>query len=240
MDIAMDNIFDKEEKVILEAEELLNSNSLKDPWDAEKYRDLLEEYKTLLKQITRMVKMSDLMHSELKGLSYKLGIMSNMDALTGLYNRRFFIEMFQKEWHSAVRSKVSIAIVMIDVDYFKKYNDTYGHLQGDECLKAVAEAILRAANRPRDIVVRYGGEEFVILLPESGIDSAAHVAASVLKNVELLNLPHVGSPNYGKVSVSIGIASMKPVNKDVPDMLLHMMDEALYRAKADGRNCIRE
>lgn len=236
----MDNIFSNEEKVVSEAEELLRLNDFTMPIDADKYRNLLEEYKKLLKQIMRMVKMSDMMHSELKGLSYKLEIMSNMDALTELFNRRFFNDIFQKEWYSAIRSKVSLAIVMIDVDYFKKYNDTYGHIQGDKCLKAIAEAIQKAAKRPRDIVVRYGGEEFVILLPESDINSAIHVASNVLHNVDELDIPHIGSKSYGKVSVSIGIAATTPVKEDVPDILLNMMDKALYRAKAAGRNCYRE
>lgn len=236
----MDNIFNIEEKVVYDAEELLKTNAFQLATDADNYKNLLEEYKKLLKQVTRMVKMSDLMHSELKGLSYKLEVMSNIDVLTNLYNRRFFNEMYQKEWYSAVRSKVSLAIIMIDIDYFKKYNDTYGHIQGDKCLKAVAEAIQKAAKRPRDIVVRFGGEEFVILLPESDIDSAAHVASDVLSNVDELCLPHTASKLYGKVSVSIGIAAAIPAKDDVPDLLLHMMDEALYRAKGDGRNCFRE
>jgi diguanylate cyclase (GGDEF)-like protein len=187
-----------------------------------------------------MDKMSDLMHSEVKVLSYELEKMSNIDVLTNLYNRRFFNEMYQKEWYSALRSKASLAIIMIDIDYFKKYNDTYGHLQGDKCLKAVAEAIQESVKRPRDIVVRYGGEEFVILLPESSIDGAIHIAKTVLSNVEALILSHVASPLYGKVSVSIGVAALIPTNDNIPDLLLHTMDEALYRAKGDGRNCIRE
>ena len=236
----MDNIFNNEEKVVQEAEELLNNNVFTSTSDSDIYKNLLEEYKKLLKQIMRMVKMSDLMHLELKGLSYNLERMSNIDVLTDLYNRRFFNEMYQREWYSALRSKVSLAIIMIDVDYFKKYNDTYGHIQGDKCLKAVAEAIQKSVKRPRDIVVRYGGEEFVILLPESDKDGAAHIASTVLSSVDELDLLHLASPVYRKVSVSIGIAAVIPTYNDVPDLLLHMMDDALYRAKKDGRNCFRE
>jgi len=231
------NLFFKEDEVIKEAEKLLQEDIFSSTGDEEHYRVLFKEYKKLLKQMRRMVKMSDLMQNELKILSHKLEQMSSTDSLTGLYNRRYFNEVYQKEWSSACRSQVSLATLMLDIDNFKKYNDTYGHLQGDKCLQAVAKAVWKAVKRPRDMVARYGGEEFVIVLTETDASGAFHIAEQAQINVSELKIEHSASSSR-IVTVSIGVAAMIPDYKNHPEELLNMADEALYRSKSNGRNSI--
>ncbi|ATW24660.1 diguanylate cyclase [Candidatus Formimonas warabiya] len=236
----MDNIFVKEDEIYANGEKLLLSKVFESPVAENHYRALLEEYKKLLKQMRSMVRISDLMQGELNTLSRKLKRISQIDSLTGLYNRRFFNEIYQKEWHGGVRSAVFLSALMVDIDYFKKYNDTYGHLQGDKCLQLVAGALQKAVQRPRDLVARYGGEEFVILLPETALNGAVHIAKMVLANVEALDLVHRASPVKDRVTVSVGAAALIPTGEMPPETLLNLADDALYRAKGDARNCFRE
>jgi diguanylate cyclase (GGDEF)-like protein len=128
---------------------------------------------------------------------------------------------------------------MIDIDFFKKYNDTYGHLQGDTCLKLVAGAIQRSVCRPRDMVARFGGEEFVVILPDTGSAGACHVADIIMENVSLLDMEHRASAVSGNVTVSMGIAVMVPDKDEPSSKLLDMADIALYNAKHEGRNCYK-
>lgn len=232
------DIFIKEDEIFKEAQKLLQKGVFSTALDEVHYKELLDEYKKLLKQMKSLVKISDLMQGELKELSFKLEKMSNIDSLTSLYNRRFFNEAYQREWLSAVRSQDVLAVLMVDIDHFKKYNDTYGHLQGDKCLKSVADAVQRAVKRPRDLVARYGGEEFVILLSETDTSGACRIAEQVLFNIKELGIRHAASSIDGIVSVSIGVASTIPKLDDLSDELLKLADEALYRAKNNGGNCI--
>ncbi len=231
----MENIYEREDAIVDGAEELLASagrNSLA----PEHYAALLDEYRKLLKQTRRMVKMSDMMQSERNRLSKKLEHMSTVDVLTDLYNRRFFNELFRKEWDSAVRAGTSLAVLMVDVDFFKKYNDTYGHIMGDSCLQSVAAALREGVKRPRDIIARYGGEEFVVILPETDRNGAVHVAEQLLENVRAQNVPHIAAPETGVVTISVGVACARPGTDARPEELLNASDEALYRAKTTGRN----
>ena len=156
------------------------------------------------------------------------------DALTGLGNRRQFDALLQREWRRAARDGSALGLLMIDVDFFKRYNDQYGHPQGDACLKAVAEAIGAAFRRPGDLAARYGGEEFAVLLAGSDI-GAAVLAAERLRGVLAgLGLPHGGNPR-GIVTVSIGVADAWP-GQGAPEELLAAADLALYEAKRQGRN----
>lgn len=235
----MNELFAKEEHVLDMAEELLEKKRFSSAEDEKEYRALCEEYKTLLRQMMRVVKLADLMQLELKTMSGKLEIASHMDALTGLYNRRYFNEVYQREWKSAARSHYSLALIMIDIDHFKAYNDAYGHMQGDECLKAVAEKIQHSVNRPRDLVARFGGEEFVILLPETVIDGAEIVARKVLKSIEMLEIVHSDIAAKSRVTASLGVAAAFPEENGGMDALLRQVDAALYAAKKNGRNCFR-
>lgn len=158
-----------------------------------------------------------------------------VDGLTGVINRRAFDEKLSNEWLRCSRDKSPIALAILDIDHFKLYNDGYGHQTGDECLKLVAKNISSAVYRPADSVARYGGEEFVIIMPSTTVDAAHLVAERVRQSIEELNIQHVKSKN-GIVTISIGVASMTPQQDTKPDMLLKNADEALYQAKASGRN----
>ena len=235
----MEDIFYREERVVDESEKLLDSGMIETDNDIRHYRTLLDEYKKLLRQMALLIKVSDLNHSELKLLSTRHEIASNIDVLTGLYNRRYFNEVYQREWQNALQAKYSLASIMIDIDYFKRFNDIYGHLQGDLCLNKVSEAIKKSASRPRDIVARFGGEEFIVFLPDTDIKGAVNITEKIINGIGKLNIINAGSSVSGKVTVSIGIAAMIPQETDASDDLLDKSDQALYRAKTEGRNCYR-
>lgn len=175
---------------------------------------------------------------ELKSLMVKLGRMTQMDGLTGIANRRFFDETFNREWFRAQRQNASLAVLMIDIDFFKKYNDEYGHLEGDNCLKKVASAIQGSLKRPADFLARFGGEEFVVVLPSTDSRGAANIAEDIRGNIADLGIEHATSDIEDFVTVSIGVACVQPGHDEPPEMLLNMSDQALYQAKSTGRNRI--
>lgn len=160
--------------------------------------------------------------------------LATRDGLTGLLNRRSFDEFLYREWQRAKRDARPLALIMIDVDHFKRYNDTYGHQMGDECLRRVAAALQAAVFRPGDVVARYGGEEFVIILPAADEAGAILVAERIKERVTRLKIPH-GSSEHGTVSVSMGIAAAATASIDAT-ALLAAADTALYQAKHAGRN----
>lgn len=162
--------------------------------------------------------------------------LSVQDGLTGITNRRGLDERLMIEWKQALRDKASIALLMIDVDNFKSFNDTYGHPEGDVCLKQVAQAIERQVFRPSDLVARYGGEEFAVVLPSISRDGAWMVADRIRDGVAALNLPHQGNMDMGRVTVSIGMAFMTPERPEQLSDLMELADKALYEAKSTGRN----
>src|SRR5574343_567497 len=161
--------------------------------------------------------------------------LSAIDGLTGVANRRFFDEALDTEWRRARRNSNSLAILMCDVDYFKAFNDTYGHQAGDDCLRKIAQAIQHSTGRPSDVVGRYGGEEFAVILPETPQGGALMVAEKARHAVRELNVPHAASPS-GVVTLSIGIAAAAPGFDNPPDDLIQSADKALYRAKNEGRD----
>lgn len=168
-------------------------------------------------------------------LEAKLIQLSNSDGLTGLANRRHMDASLETEWNRAARIGQPVAMAMFDVDFFKAYNDLYGHLVGDESLKMIAKVLLDRARRPGDIAARYGGEEFVAILPNLTTAQATQWAESVRLEVETKRIPHSGSP-IGFVTVSAGVASMIPAREVSVLEILRLADEGLYRAKAEGRN----
>jgi diguanylate cyclase (GGDEF)-like protein len=169
----------------------------------------------------------------------KLEELSNLDGLTGVANRRYFDKLLQREYQRALREGTEIAVLLADVDYFKDYNDTYGHLRGDDCLKEVAGAITRAALRPGDQVARFGGEEFVVLLPGTGWEGAREVAERIQENVAALEIEHGASRIGPMLTISLGMMSIKADRSVTPESLVNMADCALYDAKRSGRNCVR-
>nr|WP_145545697.1 diguanylate cyclase [Variovorax boronicumulans] len=173
----------------------------------------------------------------LKRLADELRRLATVDALTGLSNRRAFDNALEREWHRALRDGEPLALLLMDVDHFKKYNDHYGHPAGDACLQAVAGALQHQANRPADLAARYGGEEFALLLPNTTLDGAGHIAARLGEAVAALALAHAASPTRPTVSISIGVSGRMPETppRCGPSDLLTRADEALYAAKAGGR-----
>lgn len=182
------------------------------------------------------------MQRSLVAVTHKLNVanqelqrLSTTDGLTGISNRRMFDEMSVREWRRCERMKKPLSLVMVDVDYFKHYNDHYGHQAGDECLKAVAAQMLRAAPRASDVVARYGGEEFVFALGETDMDGAKWVANHLRQRIADLMMPHAAiALQY--VTVSCGVASVVPGDNVSLEILLQSADYALYQAKELGRN----
>jgi len=160
-----------------------------------------------------------------------------VDALTGIANRRRFDEMLATEWRRGLRMGNMLSLLMIDVDHFKRYNDTYGHVRGDSCLKQIAEAALDVVLRPADLVARYGGEEFAVVLPATDEAGARAVAEEICQAVRNRNLPHSQSP-YGIVTISVGCSTVVPHRGVTPRDLIDEADKALYMAKHNGRNRI--
>jgi diguanylate cyclase (GGDEF)-like protein len=173
---------------------------------------------------------------ELDQLSRELTLISREDALTHLANRRHFDEVFAREWSACLREGVSMNLFFIDVDYFKRYNDHYGHQAGDDCLARVAGALALQAKRGADFVARYGGEEFVAFFPRTNSAGLAAIAERMVVAVDELGIPHSASDAAAHVTISVGIASVTPMPGMSSETLLQAADTALYRAKQAGRH----
>lgn len=176
---------------------------------------------------------------ELMIVNEELRRISFMDGLTGIANRRYFDEILEREWQRSKRENTSLALIMLDVDFFKNYNDAYGHIAGDECLKRIAEVLKTTAKRPTDLVVRYGGEEFAIVLPDTDVQGARVVGERVRSGVEKLGIQHKMSPISKVVTASIGISVVVLAKETLPITMIAAADEALYQAKQSGRNQIK-
>ena len=171
-------------------------------------------------------------------MRFEMSQMALIDSLTGVANRRHFDIFIYQEWRKAQREKTPIAMLMVDVDYFKHYNDVYGHQYGDQCLRSVARAIDDIIHRPADLVARYGGEEFGVILPGTPLQGAYKVADQMRQAVELLHIEHRKSTASPYITVSIGVAVMCPGRENHLNEIVSAADEALYKAKASGRNRI--
>lgn len=176
------------------------------------------------------------LNERLAEVNRELERLSTTDSLTGLANRRSFNEFLSREWLREQREKQSFSVIMIDIDHFKKYNDLYGHLEGDVCLQKVAWALQGALCRPGDLMARYGGEEFVAILPHTELKGAVELAETFHDRIRELKLPHKDSPVSSTVTISIGIASVIPNQSLSPSQVVAMADKALYEAKQAGRN----
>ncbi len=178
----------------------------------------------------------ELEKSKSDSLALEMERMSREDPLTGLANRRYFDDVYQREWRRMQRDGVSLSIMFVDIDFFKNYNDFYGHQKGDECIRAVADIIASQAKRAGDLAARYGGEEFVVVYPQTSADAIESIAQRTLIEVRKGAIPHEQSQAADIVTVSIGIATVIPSKKLSPDDALKQADAALYRAKSQGRN----
>ena len=175
-------------------------------------------------------------HMTLKLQSDLLRSWAYIDGLTGVNNRRYFDEQLTVEWARAVRSKTGLSALMIDVDYFKRYNDRYGHQMGDECLRRVASAIKASLRRPADQIARYGGEEFVCLLPDTELEGALQLAEQIRLNVERMQIAHADSEASTWVTISVGGCTKSANQEGLADALIQKADAQLYAAKRAGRN----
>jgi diguanylate cyclase (GGDEF)-like protein len=175
------------------------------------------------------------LEEELRDTNAQLLLLASLDGLTGIPNRRAMDDRFALEWSRGTRVKLPLGLLMIDVDHFKQFNDIYGHLAGDECLRAVAVAIAENTRRAQDHAARYGGEEFVLLLPHTELFGAHLIAEKLREAIFNLAIPHSGSP-WGRITVSVGYSSQTPAIGANRFDLLKSADEALYAAKRAGRN----
>jgi diguanylate cyclase (GGDEF)-like protein len=166
----------------------------------------------------------------LEDANARLRDLSTLDGLTLAANRRRFDEFFEQEWRRAVRDALPFSLIFFDIDFFKAYNDTYGHLAGDECLKQVVQTIRAGLNRPGDLLARYGGDEFVITLPGTPVEGAMRVAEALRTKIEGLGMG---------ITISLGVASCVPDQTSIASNLTVTADRALYQAKHEGRNCVR-
>lgn len=174
--------------------------------------------------------------NELQKANEQLSRLANLDGLTQVANRRRFDDYLKNEWQRHLRQQQPLSLILMDIDYFKPYNDTYGHQEGDNCLIRVAQKISNVVQRPTDLFARYGGEEFAIILPETSPHGALIVAESVKKAIDKLQIPHVKSGVSQYVTLSMGVANIIPTPQLTPENLITQADEALYQAKNEGRN----
>jgi len=219
---AVDYLFKPIEPVVLQSKvkffiELYNQNKI------------IEQQKTLLE-----IKIKEL--SELKAANFNLENLSYTDGLTGISNRRNFDSYIEMSWNNCLDSSKPLSLIMMDIDYFKLYNDNYGHIKGDDCLKAVAKELSKSAKRTLDLSARYGGEEFVIILPETHKEGAEIIAEEIRKNIINLDIPHESSPISKNVTLSLGVTTMVPNNQHTISEFINDADKALYEAKNLGRN----
>lgn len=191
----------------------------------------------LIKNITMEIKQAELIE-ELKQFNKKLSQVSITDDLTKMANRRHFSERLLADWIRAKRSELSIALILIDVDYFKQFNDNYGHLAGDHCLKQVADIVCQEVHRETDLAARIGGDEMAAILYDTSLDAANSLAKRIVYKLSAAALSHKYSPVADKVTLSIGICARVPkINEDY-ETLISCADQALYAAKDEGRNII--
>jgi len=193
------------------------------------------EFVPLDRALDNMAKQLAMWEQELKKANQRLDRLAMIDELTKLGNRRWFDVKLHDEWHACAQRHATVALLVIDVDHFKRFNDRYGHLEGDACLQAIAHTIAQVACRPTDAAARYGGEEFAVLLPGADMEAAFEMAESIRAAVEKLAIDHADSFRQC-VTISIGVASMPADDRVEPQQLVEAADAALYRAKRRGRN----
>ena len=194
-------------------------------------------FNQLAGQTAIAIQQSELYH-QLQQANQELQRLACSDGLTQVANRRCFDDTFNAQWQRLAREQASLSLILCDVDYFKLYNDTHGHLAGDDALRQVAKAISQTVKHPADLVARYGGEEFAVILPNTDIESAIAVARDIQNNVSALKKPHPHSQVSEFITLSLGVATITPHSQLSPATLIATADQGLYQAKAQGRNCV--
>ena len=236
----MEDMYEREQLTLNEALNHLNDVRSGAPVSVDLFEKIVNEYKLLLRHQRMLIKITDKASTGIIiGQKEQINDLSNAvhyDMLTGIYNRRFMEENLNRIIKLISRSGGVMSVLMLDLDFFKKYNDTYGHNQGDICLKSVAQAIVGTLSRAEDFAARYGGEEFVVALPHANAKGAQMIAERILENVQALNIPHEKNEAAGYVTVSIGITTGNVQHGQDCYAYLKRADEALYMSKNNGRN----
>ncbi|MBE8999369.1 PAS domain S-box protein [Nostoc sp. LEGE 12447] len=193
----------------------------------------------LLQQLASQVAIAihqSVLYQQLQAANEELQRLATLDGLTQIANRRRFDQYLENEWHRLKREQIPLSLILFDVDFFKRYNDTYGHLAGDDCLRQLGSALKSVIKRPADLVARYGGEEFAVILPSTEIEGAISVAQTIRQAVSDLTIPHAQSSVCDRVTVSLGVASIVPNSETSPQDLINAADKSLYIAKQQGRD----
>ncbi len=232
----MSELFELEHSFAKECRAFLESLDPDKPIEQFRFKQILKNYERLLKQSERMVKISDRITGGLNSYKDELLEKVNIDPLTNVYNRNFLQLMGERYIKSMNRSVFPLGVIIFDIDFFKNYNDTYGHAQGDVCLKAVAGALKSTVKRADDFVVRYGGEEFLIVMPNTDKNGAMIIANQALQNVRNLQITHEKSLTAPYVTVSVGVTCAIPTSEHSIKNFVTAADEGLYRSKANGKN----
>jgi diguanylate cyclase (GGDEF)-like protein len=203
----------------------------KDDW-----QDWQEEVASAIADKLAIAVQQSLLYEQVQAANYQLRELALIDSLTQVPNRRYFDDYLHQEWRRTLRESTSLSLILCDVDFFKPYNDTYGHQKGDETLRAIAKALKNTVQRPGDVVARYGGEEFGIILPATTSIGAARISEEIQRSVSYLAIPHEPSEVSQYVTLSLGIASIQPQQPLSPEQIVEHADRALYQAKRQGRN----
>lgn len=233
----MEDLFAREQTVYDKAADHVNEIENGAPCRSEAFIDIVKEYGKLLRQLRRVTKLSDKTTENLNASKLDLIDKVHYDGLTGIYNRRYMEDNMKNIIKKLSRAQGGlISLLMIDIDLFKKYNDTYGHSAGDDCLRSVAEAIRKSILRNEDFAARYGGEEFAVVLPNTDEKGARHMADKLLENVRALNIPHEKSEAAPYVTISVGITTGRVNFTNCSVDYVKRADEALYVSKQTGRN----
>jgi diguanylate cyclase (GGDEF)-like protein len=206
-------------------------------WETEFLQELVIQLGIAIQQTELYEKLHKL-NKQLTSANRKLQRLATIDGLTQVANRRYFNEYLNKEWRRLMRDNQPISLILCDIDYFKFYNDNYGHQLGDECLQKVARQMQNAIRRPADLVARYGGEEFAIILPNTDYQGAIYVAEKMTNKIQSSHIPHAKSLVNNYITMSVGVVTTLPCAETSPEMLINAADQALYEAKLGGRNQI--
>ena len=192
--------------------------------------------RSLREALEREIEQRKQTEAQLAQANEMLRRLANLDALTQVANRYCFDDQLKQIWLRLQREQNALSLILCDVDYFKDFNDHYGHQSGDDCLHQIAQAIRKGTKRPADVVARYGGEEFAVILPSTTLEGAQQVCADMRVHIEQLQIPHIASQVDSVVTVSFGIVNTVPTPEVTPELLIQAADKALYQAKSQGRN----
>jgi len=231
------DIYEEEQQIYDEAVSRISEIKSGALLNFDEYETLTKEYGRILKQLRRITRITDRTVRGLHENNLDLTDKVHYDALTGIYNRRFMEDNLKRIIKTLSRSSGSeLSVLMIDIDFFKKYNDTYGHSEGDTCLKAVARSITESLLRPDDFAARYGGEEFVVILPNTDESGALVMANKILANIQFKNILHEKNEATSCITVSIGVTTSEVKRGQEGSAYIKQADEALYVSKQNGRN----